>query len=375
MTDKKSINILQLISSLEVGGAEKLLVDLLKNTGVTSGLDFTVVVMNDKVSEKLKEELLEAGQNVYFLGKKQGCKNPKYLFQLLNIIKKHQINIIHSHDYGSKSWSMLCKGLNPKIKLIFTAHCMNIFKALGKFNLFLHKKFIDTNIAISKAVLNDCKAYGILKTAQIYNGISIKNFSVNPNKADKNKDVLNIINVSRIDYQIKGQDVLIKALGECKNRGLKFKCKFVGGVYDYSKDSCEYLKKLVKELDLENEITFLGNRTDVADLLSQSDLFVLPSRQEGLGLVILEAMAAKVPVIASNIDGPAELIVNGQSGLLFECESHLDLAGKILYLYDNQEKIEDLVNKAYEGVQEFDISVMCEKYCRLYNELMGAQLG
>lgn len=365
MSDK-NINVLHLISSLEMGGAEKLLVELLKNAGSQYG-NFTVVVMNDKTNEELKKELLSTGYKVYFLNRKESHKHPKYLFQLLNIINKHKINIIHSHNYGSKHWAILCKIFNPKIKLVFTLHSMGIFDNYSKIKLFLHRKFIDKNIAISDVVMKDANNFGVSKTKRIYNGIELKKYI---SKINNKNDCLNIINVSRITHKIKGQDILIKALKECKNKGIDFVCNFVGGVYDYDKESFEYLQKLVNELDLKENINFLGNRNDIPELLSNSDLFILPSRCEGLGLAILEAMASKIPVIASNVDGPAELITNEETGLLFESENYKDLAGKIKYLYDNRESMGVLVENAYKFVQDFDILVMCENYNELYKSLI-----
>jgi len=365
---KDKINVLHLISSFEVGGAEKLLINLLKNTPAHRYVKFTVIVMNDKVDEGLKKQLLSTGLSVYFLNRKERHKHPKYILKLMSLIRKHKIDIVHSHNYGSKSWSILCKIFNPGLKLVHTVHDTNIFKNLSNLNLFSHKRFIDKNIAISKAVLNECNQYGINKVVQIYNGINLKDFTAD-RKSSHSDNFLNIINISRIVHSKKGQDVLIKALNVCKDKGLKFKCDFVGGVYDYSKDSFEYLKNLVDELNLKNEITFLENRTDISELLSQSDLFILPSRYEGLGLVVLEAMAAKVPVIVSDIEGPAELVTDGNNGLLFKSESHIDLADKILYLYNNQKKMEDLAQNAHEFVQDFDISFMCKKYCEVYKKL------
>ena len=80
----KKINILQLISSLEVGGAEKLLIDLLYASNPDE-INFTIVVMNDKVNESLKKELLNTKCNVYFLNRPQWHKQPKYFFQLIKI--------------------------------------------------------------------------------------------------------------------------------------------------------------------------------------------------------------------------------------------------------------------------------------------------
>jgi len=89
-----------------------------------------------------------------------------------------------------------------------------------------------------------------------------------------------------------------------------------------------------------------------------------------LGLVVLEAMAAGVLVIASNIDGPAELINHENNGLLFESGNHLDLAEKIIELCKNREKMNQFAQNASEYVKSFDISVMCEKYCELYKSLV-----
>lgn len=360
------INILQLISSLGVGGAEKLLIDLV-NASNPDEVNFTIVVMNDYVDENLKKQLLNTGYKVYFLNRKEGHKHPKYFFKLLKIIKENKIQIIHSHNYGSKMWAILCKIFNPKIKNIFTLHCMNIFDNLNRFKLFLHKKYIDINIAISQAVLENCQQYNIGNIIQIYNGIETKKFTP---ASEKQNSEFKIINVSRIMHSEKGQDILIQALKICKDKGMKFKCDFVGGVHEYYLDSFEYLKNLVKELDLESEISFLGNRNDMPELLPLADLFVLPSRFEGLGLVILEAMASKVPVIASNIYGPAELIKHEENGLLFENENYQHLADKILYLYNNKEKMQFLAENAYKYIQEFDISIMYKKYDELYKDLV-----
>ncbi len=356
-------NVLQLLSSFKVGGLEKLLVDFLNCKGDTK---FIVVVMNNKVDENLKEQLLKTGCQIYFLNRKEGHKHPKYLFQLLKIIKTHNINIIHSHNSGSRAWSILCKIFNSKLKLIYTIHDSVIIQNLSKIKLFLCKKFIDMNIAISNVIFDDC-AKNKLKAVKIYNGIDVKKWENVPRVLDD--EVFNIINIARITYQKKGQDVLIRALKECKNRGMKFKCSFVGGVYEYDLESFEYLKKLVDDLDLTQEVAFLGNRDDIAELLSKSNLFVLPSRFEGLPISLLEAMAAKIPIVASNINGCTDLIEHNQNGLLFESENHFDLTEKILFLYNNKEEINKLTKSAYEYVLRLDISTMYEKYCELYKRI------
>ena len=101
-------------------------------------------------------------------------------------------------------------------------------------------------------------------------------------------------------------------------------------------------------------------------MLSQSDLFILPSRIEGLPLSLLEAMSSKLPVIASNISGSAEIVEHGKNGLLFKSENHTDLAEKIMFLYKNREEMKRLAQEAIETAHRFDISVMVKDYWDMY---------
>jgi len=355
--ENKNINVLHLVFSFQQGGLEKLLISFLK----ASSKNLTVVVMNDEVDGNLREELLKIDCKVYFLGRKRGHKHPKYLFRLLKIIKENNIDIVHLHNQGVIMLSMLCKILKPQLKFVYTIHDSVVVKEWNKATLFINRVFIDMNIAISEEIFNECVNKNLI-TTKIYNGVDTKKWK----PAQGGALLFSIINVARITYYKKGQDILIKALKACKDKGMKFSCNLVGGVYEYDTESFEYLKKLIKDLELSEEIMFLGSRDDIPDLLAQSDLFVLPSRFEGMPISLLEAMAAKLPVIASNISGSSDLIKHENNGLMFESENYLDLAEKILFLYNNKEDMKRLAQNAYKYVQRFDILVMCEKYWELY---------
>ena len=359
-SDNMNMNVLHLLSSLKVGGLEKLFLDFVK----TCSKDITVVIMNDQVDEFLKQDLLKTDCKVYFFNRKEGHKHPKYLFRLLRIIKDNRIDIIHSHNSSGMMWSILCKIFKPKLKSVYTIHDSIIIKNWNMVTLLICRIFIDANIAISDAILDDC-VKNKLKTIKIYNGVDTKRWK----QHQGSENLFSIINIARITYQKKGQDILIKALKQCKAKGMNFVCRFVGGVYKYDMNSFEYLKQLITDSDLTEEVSFLGNRDDVPELLAQADLFVLPSRYEGLPISLLEAMAAKLPVIASNISGSSELIEHEKNGLLFESENDTDLSEKILFLYNNREEIKRLAQNGYEFVQGFDISFMCDKYWELYESL------
>lgn len=363
------INVLQLVSSLEVGGLEKLLVEFVKASEINpQNVNFVILVMNDKVDEGLKQELLNTKYRIYFLNRPEGHKHPKYLFQLMKIIKKEHIDIIHTHNGGGKYWSVLCKILTPKLKLVYTIHDIVVIETMNRIKLWIHKTFIDKNIAISTDIYENCIENKICKVIKIYNGINLKKFIKNENNFLNNKKI-NIINIARITYPKKGHDILLKALKICKDKSLDFTCNIVGGVYDYDKNALKILEEMVEELELKADVHFLGNRNDIPELLSKSDLFILPSRFEGMPISLLEAMASGLPVIASNISGSNDLIINEQNGLLFENENHIELAEKIIYFYNNREKMQELAYNAYEYVKNFDISTMYEKYSNVYQKL------
>lgn len=369
MPDNKKINVLHLTDRVNAGGGHKIILNQLNDSELEDKINYTFVIMAGVIDENLKEEISALNCKLYILPKNENKKRIITLFRLLKIIYKEKIDIIHTHGPSTKHWSMLCKIFINKLKLVYTVHWMDNFKPLNKILLFLHNLLVDASICISKAVEQNSLPYYIKNLVQIYNGIDIEHFRPK-NTLPKYKDPnsFKIINVARIEHQIKGQDILLKALGECKKRNLHFKCDLVGGTYHHT-DSKEYLEKLIKELNLDNEISFLDIRYDIPELLFESDLFVLASRHEGFGLVVVEAMAAGLPVIASNIEGPAEIIQSGENGLLFENENYLDLADKITDLYQNRDKMNYLAKNAYKDAAKFDISIMSQKYYELYKRL------
>jgi glycosyltransferase involved in cell wall biosynthesis len=364
------LRVMQLISSLEVGGAERLLINLVKSAQ-TDDVKLVTVVMNDQVDPNLRQELECLGHPVYFLDRPQGHQHPRYLWQLLRLIRNHRIDVVHAHNGGSKLWGFLCKLAMPRLQLIFTVHATNIIPRLSKWQLRAHRRLIDCHVAISKAVESECRNAGIDRVEQIYNGIPVGRFARPAPKQTRKGGPFRLVNVARLQHTIKGQDVLLQALKRCHDHGLDFHCQFVGGVYEYNRKSFSHLQQLVQGLGLANNVEFIINQSDIPPYLHQADLFVLPSRYEGLGLVILEAMAAEVPVVASRIDGPQELIRDGVTGFLFEMGNPEALAERILFAAQHPATTAEVARQAREQVHQFDIAEMKGRYLALYQSCLS----
>lgn len=369
MYNANEINILHLRCSFNPGGVEKIIQDLMHSNSPdpTKKVRHILAVLKEEINEDLIKEL--STKHKVYVFKTKDFNSPKLLFHLLKIVIDEKINILHSNDTGSMKWASICKFFNPGLKLVNTVHSCNIISIYSKKERFFAKKFINMHIAVSESILSEFKNNAIYNSIKIYNGIDVKKFKPKElNDELINKEKFNLVNVGWLRIPIKGQDVLLKALGECKKRGLKFSCDFIGGYFDEDSHNC--VQKLVEDNDIKDEVNFLGIKNNIAEELKKYDIFILPSRSEGISLALLEAMASRLTIIASNIDGPSELIKNDVTGLLFENENHSDLADKILYLYNNKDKMSILANNAYEFAQNFDISIMHEKYYALYNNLL-----
>lgn len=149
-----------------------------------------------------------------------------------------------------------------------------------------------------------------------------------------------VLFVGRLEHA-KGVDVLLKAILHIKEKYERnVKVAIVG---DGSKK--EYLKGLVDEYKISPSVEFLGIRKDVKELMNVSKIFVLPSRWEGLPMVILEAMANGIPIIATDVGGIGEVIENKVNGIIVPEEDSETLANKIVELLDSEIFRLDLAKK------------------------------
>ena len=177
-----------------------------------------------------------------------------------------------------------------------------------------------------------------------------------------------IVQVSRLMHEKKGQHILIQAVNKLIRQGYnQIRLDFIG-----DGSSCKYLESLVKELDIKEYVRFLGNKDQsyIYEHLCDYNLFVQPSIYEGFGLTVTEAMAAKIPVLVSEKQGPLEIIDNGKYGYSFKNKDIDDCAAKIeLFLNDQNDK--NMIVKAYQRVQElYNVKNTAETYLRKYIEFI-----
>lgn len=361
-------SVLQLISSLTVGGAERLLINFASSCADNPNLPQVFVVINDKINEDLAADLAASGHPTYFLKRTPGERNPRIILTLLNIMRKHDVRLIHAHDSGAKHFAMLSK-LYRSMSVGYTIHNTGIAASWDSVRLRLHRRFVDWNIAISAAVERECQTAKLSRIFKVHNGIPLAAFAAS-NRPRSFGAPLQLVNIARLYLKQKGQDILIKALGICARRGLDVRCDFVGNPPEGDDKTIGFLQELAVNEGVADRVRFHCNRTDVQAVLKDADIFVLPSRYEGFGLALLEAMAAGVPVIAADIDGPAELLVDGSNGIKFKVGCAEDLAEKIAMLARQPETATRIARTAQDFVNEFDIAGMRDQYFAIYGQMI-----
>jgi glycosyltransferase involved in cell wall biosynthesis len=134
--------------------------------------------------------------------------------------------------------------------------------------------------------------------------------------------------------------------------------------------------QLASELDLSDAVDFLGEIHNVPEVLAQSSLLVLPSLTEGISLTLLEAMACGLPVVATNVGGNPEVVVDGQTGYLVPARQPAQLAACMVDLLRNPTRSVEMGRRARERVlRHFDVSRLVSDYESLYRESLESVIG
>lgn len=129
-------------------------------------------------------------------------------------------------------------------------------------------------------------------------------------------------------------------------------------------------EELARQLDISHAVRFLGKQDAIEEILSVSDLFLMPSSSESFGLAALEAMACHVPVISTNTGGLPELNRHGVSGFLSDIGDVEDMAKNALYILEDCDRLLKFKEAAYKRAQEFDISKILPMYENYYEEVI-----
>lgn len=362
--------------NLRFGGIETMLINI-ANIQTKLGIQVSIIIINNLYEETLIQAL-DKKVSLYIIGRKTGSIDFRFIAKTNKILNEIKPDIIHLHR--SDIASILAKQYLKKTCV--TLHALpkgeikpqNILKQLWNkisrnpkpYSNVTYINHIPYIFSISNSVKEELKKQYNIESTVIYNGIDTKRFNIK--ESVTHNTPLRIVMVSRLEHDKKGQDLLIKAAAQFKG---KISVDFIG-----TGSSLEYLKQLVYELHCESFIKFLGKQDQyyIITHLGDYDLFVQPSRWEGFGLTVAEALAAQIPVIASAGQGPAEVICGNKYGWIFENGNVNDLTNKIEYIFNHYHEAIEKAKLAKEYVyKNFDIHTTANAYLNAYKKIINNQ--
>ena len=283
--------------------------------------------------------------------------------------------IVHSH--GPRGGLLARRALPAGAISVYTEHIWGPgYHLEDKINEWAQKKTLralnhKTNliIAVSKAV-KDCLIEEKLAPEErivvIPNGITINHKSQITNhksKAVKNYNNQIIGTVGSLN-RMKGQACLVRSMAEVVKNYPHAMLEIIG-----EGEERDNIEREIEELGLDRHITLMGKRSNIEEIMHKWSVFVLPSIAETFGITILEAYAAGVPIIASNVSGILDLVTNKKTGILVEPEDTSAIASSIIKLLDHPAEAARLARGGRERVKEYEwgkvIKKLEEEYIKL----------
>jgi len=352
------MQIVHVVWSLLNGGIETLLVNVANEQ--SKSCDVKIFVINDRVDFDLIKKI-DKKVGLILLNRKLGSKNPLPFLKLNLKLLLMPRSVVNIHFLNIK------RMIFTKSNFIGIVH-----SAVHKLSK-IEKKYLSKMkllIAVSKYVqaeLSKCGHNSIL----IENGIllpSFRNIEKNYNQTYKTKQI-RIVQVGRIHHHHhKGHDVLVYAAKKLTEQGVNnFSIDLIG-----DGEALPKLKEIVANSGLEKYINFLGNKSQnyIFEHLCEYDLSIQSSLFESFGLTLAESMAAKVPVIASDIPAFCEILDNGKCGYLVQVDNYDALAEKIIGVMNNGYS-EQMINEAYDRVKElYSVEKTAKKYLEIYERIV-----
>jgi glycosyltransferase involved in cell wall biosynthesis len=227
-----------------------------------------------------------------------------------------------------------------------------------------------------------CSKSGIRreKVTTIHNGVEAGKFN---GKSNRNR-ILEEIGLAKGEKIIgavgniklvKGYDILLRSFSKIlRAEGANVVLVLVGEIFDKQQGYKELLDGLIKELRLDGKVYFLGYREDIPELLQVFDLYVLPSRSEGLSISLLEAMASRKPIVATDVGMNSYLIKNGVSGRIVPSEDAESFADAMSSILKDREKAEQYGKAAAREFEEnYSSKRMGAKYEEIYRKVLGVK--
>lgn len=309
--------------------------------------------------------------------------NIKAYSVLKKIIEENDYDAIHCHTpMGAVVTRLAAKGARRKgTKIIYTAHGFHFYKGASKFNWFIFypiekylSKYTDCLITINHEDYELAKSKGF-KTPKIehVNGVGVDISRFHSVTTDEKSQLRKEYGYCDSDFLMiypadfckrKNQNMLFDTLKLLLEKDSNFKL-LLPGLDEFAQPYIEY----AKAIGVYDNISVMGYRRDIDKLVGMSDISVSSSRQEGLPINLIEAMAIGNAIVASDVRGNNDLVDNGRNGYLVELNNAQAMADAVLKLYNNPELAENFRKHNSDMVKKYSVDSVIENMVCIYKDL------
>ena len=360
MNKLKKTKVLFVASQLGAGGSERIILDLANGLDPLR-FDVYLAAFNGGALEPAFRRICKG---IFFIEKKQGVDLGAML-KLSNILSQHKIDVVNAHHYMPFFYSFLGTKILHNRKLIYTEHSVpevegiysSIHGRLFRWMLYRVNRVVGVSTEIRDAFR---KMYPMhtKKFVAILNGVNIDKFSRREQRMSAREQFgfspeHFVIGTVANFRKVKNHACIVRAAARLKEDYPLVRFLFVGTGFPGDLENTENtIHQIIKALQLEDRVILAGYQEDIPSALSSLDAFCLSSFSEGLPVSMLEAMAARVPVIGTDVAGIREVIDDGKTGLLFANDNDDELASLIKKLTTGTLFARKMVNEAYRFIIE-----------------------
>ena len=353
------MKIMQVIPYFCFGGAETMCENL--TYALTAvGHDVTVVsLISDRTP--IARRMEENGIRIHYLDKKLGL-DLSMIPRLINIMKQEKPDVVHTHLNVIKYAAVAARLCG--IRCVHTVHNVAHEEAEGRLqkitNTIYFRRGWAVPVALSPKVQATILSFYGLKEEQvpmIYNGVDLGKCC--PKEDCSLSKPARLLHIGRFNEQKNHKGLLeafiqiVKTFPDC--------CLQLIGDGDLEEETRNH----VKDLGLQEKVQFLGSQTNVYPFLQEADIFLLPSKFEGMPMTIIEAMGTGLPIVASAVGGVPDMLEDGVSGILVPCDPDA-VAQAVLQLLEQKDLREKLGTHALENSRRFSAEYMAQRYCDIY---------
>ena len=382
---KKVLIVASVVSFIEWFNKEN--VDYLHNThGCEIHIACNFDYMNDtdvertrKYTERIKNDGIYI-HNIRFARSPFSPKNIKAYRELKRIIDSERFDLIHCHTPAVSFMTRVAarKARRQGTVVMYTCHGFHFHNSSSKKNWLLYypaekflSRFCDYIVTINKEDFNRAKTFHCKNVRYIPSvGVDINRIkALKINKAEKRKEIgvpdekILVISAGEL-IERKNHEVIIRALGKLQDPDIYYAIAGKGPLLDR-------LKQVASEVGISDRVLFLGFRTDVFELYHAADISAFPSKIEGLGLAGVEAMAAGIPLVSSNVHGILDYVIDGKTGYAVPPNDVDGFASALEKLAHDPALRESMRQNCLDAVEPFELSNALNVMWDIYKEILA----